>query len=257
MKILNLAAMACLLFGLPAALSADTVLEYTRKSEYSYFESGATRTSHRQWTATYDEGRARIDDKSHSYILRADLGKFWLLSHRSRTFTELSVPIRLERYLSAEERETAKLNVEMGAPIVDVTPTAESKKIGLWQAKLWQISVMQPELEIVRDFELWLSPEFPGAAEVYLELRQIISQLDFAGRAWREQISALDGLPVMSVSKEHFPPCEVLGVVTLMANRQVDLAGEDYEIPSDYTEAAYKPEFKFRPLSTLPPIPVQ
>ena len=84
------------------------------------------------------DGKLRMDQGASSTIVELDPGKMYIISHDDKTYTSLDLPIDLGSLLPPGMGEQMMVMMKFD---VTVTPSAETKKVGPWTAKRYDLKM--------------------------------------------------------------------------------------------------------------------
>lgn len=233
----SFSSLVSLLFLAPSVLLGGHVLEYETQVARTSFITHETTTSTWHATAFVGSQRSRIDEWSFSYIMRADLGKFWVVVHGAKTYWEFDLPVQLEDEVAEGSRRTLEEGLRLGTALVDVKPTGEAEKIGGRQARLWRASVQQPLAGLTRDLEVWVAtvPDLPS----YRELKRNVVAFNPLESDWKKEILTLEGLEVKYEEKSRSSARSETVTRTLVSVREEPLEKELFEIPEGYERTEF------------------
>lgn len=236
----TLAATTCLFLTTlwSPGLRADSVFEYKTHLETvsPFFEP---RASDFRTTIYVGERRARSDDDSTSYILRADLGKLWLVFHQRKTYWEFDIPVQVDDLVPDESRSLLVEGRRMGAALVEISATQDMKTYGDWRAQRWKIEVLQPLLHVSRTVDLWLHTDPELHLAPYRELRKNAMALGILDEDWTTEILKLGGLTILRDERTEFERRTKHFTTTLVSHREEDIAEDYYSIPDGYAREAF------------------
>lgn len=246
-----------LLFPLePVVLRADSVLEYEVVRERTSFITYETSVDRVRQTISTGKSRGRLDDGGTSYVLRADLGKLWLLFHNDKTYWEFDTPVRLEAEVPEASRSVLEKSEGMSAAAVEVSATGEVETIRSWQARKWRVAVEQPLMGIHRDLEIWLETDLDPA--VYRELRRGVAAFNVLDRGWLGEVFALEGIVVEYEEKSEARTWSQVVTQRLLSLREEEPGDDFYSVPRGYERKEFRLDSVFsvaEPAVVTPPEP--
>lgn len=246
-RLLNVLFLILATMALSGGLHGDVVLEYATHDEQTSFMAQETWSGHGQQTLILGEDRARLDTGGTSYILRADLGKCWVVFDQRETYWEFDTPVKLNASLRSEEsRETLATAKRLAAALVEVSPTDEIRTIAARPTKRWQATVVQPEYGLSKEIELWVDPEPGVGLEAYRGLRQCVEALDLLDGAWRQELAVLDGLVVETEERTESQKSQKLSTSTLVSRLEKDVDPGLYSPPEGFEQEAFRFETIFK-----------
>lgn len=177
--------------------------------------------------------RMRLDQGRSSIVVRLDLGKMHFLDHEDQTTSTVDLPFDLKKYLPPQMGEQM---LEMMKFTVTVTPTDETRTIGEWPAKRYDVVMKSPMMTLESAY--WVSSDVDIDFSVYNRLYEQIlsSQPGLASLA--EALQKMDGFPV---AQEGVMKMSMMGDTTIgnstttVSIERVDPPPGVYDPPPDYT----------------------
>jgi hypothetical protein len=170
-----------LLAAVPAA--ADTLL--TIKSHVQGLTmAGPPDGEIRIWVA--GDKLRRDDGDASSTILRLDRNKLYVVNHQDRTYSELSLPLDLQKLGASQD---------ILKTVVQVNPTNETRKIRSWNARKVEVDVSNAA-GLKLDGTLWVSKD----VEAYATLNRMavsMAALQPGGANLARQLEQVGGFPVV------------------------------------------------------------
>jgi uncharacterized protein DUF4412 len=165
--------------------------------------------------------KLRREEGDTSYILRLDRGKLYVLNHAEKTYTELAVPVDLQK---------------LASPAVDlkvqVIATNETKKIGNWTARKYKVDLSNPGLHL--DTTIWASRDI-ASYEAYGRLAASLAALQPGGGEWSRKMGQIDGFPVLQEADVKMGDSRFRTREELVAVETRDAPADTYELPAGYT----------------------
>ena len=218
-------AVFALLLLLAAPALADTLL--TVRSSIEGLKIAPSQAEPiRIWINEKGDGLRR-DEGDTSYILRLDRGKLYVVNHADKTYSELALPVDARKISAPPEMQvTAR-----------VTATGETKKIGSWSARKYQVDITSPA-GLRLDTTVWASPDI-ASHQALTRLAASIAALQPGSADWAQKLTQIEGFPVLqeadvTMGNSRFKTREELvGIETRSAP-----AGA-YEPPAGYTAQPY------------------
>lgn len=173
-----------LLFLLAAApVAADTLL--TIKSHVQGLTmAGSPDGEIRIWVA--GDMLRRDDGDATSTILRLDRNKLYVVNHQDKTYSELSLPLDLQKLGASQD--VLKTTVQ-------VKPSNETKKIRSWSARRVEVGVSNAA-GLKLDGTLWVSKDVEGYAALN-RMAVSMAALQPGGANLARQLEEIGGFPVV------------------------------------------------------------
>ena len=166
--------------------------------------------------------KLRRDEGDSSYILRLDRGKLYVVNHTDKTYSELAVPGDLEKIVSPAGSQLK----------VQVTATAETKKIGNWTARKYKVDLSNPA-GLRLDTTIWASREI-ASYQAYGRLAASLAALQPGAAEWARKLEQIEGFPVLQVADVNMGGSRFRTREELVSVETLDAPAEAYEPPAGY-----------------------
>lgn len=167
--------------------------------------------------------KLRRDEGDVSYILRLDRGKLYIVSHGEKVYSELTVPGDLKKIASPVASQLK----------VQVTATAETKKIGGWTARKYKVDLSNPE-GLHLDTTIWASKDI-ASHESYSRLAASLAALQPGAGEWARKLEQIEGFPVLQEANVDMGGSRFKTREELVTVETKDAPDGAYEIPAGYT----------------------
>jgi len=183
--------------------------------------------------------KLRMDQGSSSTIVNVEAGKMMLIDHDDKTYTEVDLPVDLAALMppGMAEQMLAMLKFD-----VTVSPSDETKKVGEWNAKRYDLKMTSAMMSL--DTVIWASTETPVDHAAFFDLFSVVISLQPGMDGMMEQMSQIDGYVV---SQEANMSMKFMGETTVGSSdvvtsiEKVDAPAGIYDPPAGYA----KEEFDF------------
>ncbi len=186
------------------------------------------------------EKARRDEDTTVSYILRKDLKKLYVLSHGSKEYSVLSLPLKrriIESQLKQSMRKTAP---EMYGLRLENKVQQTSEKVDSWAVTFYGGTVGN---QLGRRFAVRVgySEELEKLPITGGELELLAQRLRFEGDDWLTAVVSSIHVPVIWEENLQLPEAQVLYREQVTAVTETTFTAVDFEVPSDYRKVPYKP----------------
>lgn len=176
--------------------------------------------------------RLRMDDVGASFIVRADRQLLYVIDHEHQTVSSVDLPIDLSALLpdGMAGQMLGMLELE-----VQITPSDETKSVGLWTARRFDV-VMTSKMATVTSI-MWATTDVAVDRDAYYDLFHQIISLQPGMTEVLKKIRSIDGFVVEEESVTTMPMAgnaEMRSVDTTVAVDAMDPPEDLYEPPSDY-----------------------
>jgi len=247
-----------LALALAAAAGADTLLTFKAHVEGAPGLPAANRDSDiRVWVAA-DNKRLRRDERAMSIVLQLDKNKMFMLDNGAKTYTEIDLPIDFKKLMPQGGEQMAEEMSQMAKMSVVVKPTEETRKVGAWSAKKYQVSLSNPGgLKI--DTDMWVSQDVGIDSVAFAKMQSSMMSLNPGTAEWVKKMSQIPGFPVLQQSRMTTPGGEIKTTQELVAVDKKPAPAATYQVPSDFTKKDFNfglpPPGAGRPRPAAPPPP--
>ncbi|HPA80815.1 MAG TPA: hypothetical protein PLS95_08380 [Thermoanaerobaculales bacterium] len=180
---------------LTAAAAADTKIVHTTHQD-AFTIGGQTQPAADADRVTWlGDGRMRVDAGTTTYIVRLDSSTLFIVDHGARTVSSVGLPIDVARLLpeGMAEQMSAMMHFDF-----EVTPTDETKQVGAWTARRWNMTMTSPMVTV--ENALWATTDLEIDHGAYVQLFGQIAALQPGMEGQLEKLRAIDGFVVETVS---------------------------------------------------------
>lgn len=199
---------------------------------------GQTQPAQDQEQTTWiGDDRMLMEQGTGATIIRLDTNKLIVVHHDDKSYSVLDLPINLDSLMPAgmAEQMKAMMNFE-----VTVTPTDESKTVGEWQAKKYEMKMTSPMMTM--ETTLWASPHPDFHQETYFKMAQHMASLQ-PGMA--DVVKELQKVHGLVVEQEGVMTMTMMGNTSVKTSERtstiekLDAPAGTYDPPADYTEKPF------------------
>lgn len=188
------------------------------------------------WVGT---DRLRRDEGETSSILRLDRNKLYLVDHAGKTYSEIGLPVDLQKYAPAGTESAMQQMADAMKLNAQVTPAGESRRIGQWNTRRVDVAITSA-MGMTIATTMWVSKDL----DIYPSLNKMsaaLASLQHGAAAWARQLEQIDGFPVLQESD-----VSVIGTRFKTREELVAVAAQDapagiYEPPAGYTRQPFNP----------------
>lgn len=180
------------------------------------------------------DGRIRRDDGRVAMALDGD--RLLLINHDESTYSVLELPVDLESMLPEDMRRMAAA----WKPQVSVEPSDESREIGGWKARRWDVEVTSP-MGLAIHNRLWVTRDLAIDYAVFEQLTRALASLQPGGGAAMDELAAIDGFPVLVESTADFGGRTMESSERLVSVEQREPPAGLYQPPEGYDEKPFDP----------------
>ena len=164
---------------------ADTLLTIKSRVEGLNMPGQSPEGTARVWLAG---DKLRRDDGDTSTILRLDRNKLYILDHAGKTYSELPLPVDLQKLAGLPKDALPKTDVQ-------VTSTNETKKVREWNARKVKVAVSSAA-GLKLDTTMWVSKDVPSYA-AFNKMLASMAALQPVGAELSRKLEQIEGFPVL------------------------------------------------------------
>jgi len=177
--------------------------------------------------------------ENQTFIIRFDLNKIYFLDHSKRTYSEMDLPIDLEKILPPE----AKQMMQMMQASSKVTDTSETQKIKNWNCKkyLVEISMSMMGMSMPMKMEMWATKDIGIDLKIYNKFSEEMLALNPMTRNFVEEFKKIDGYPVLTNFSMTMMGAETKYREEVVSVEEKGAPPGIYDLPQGYTKSVYNP----------------
>jgi hypothetical protein len=135
--------------------------------------------------------RMRVDDGTSTLIVRLDSSILYVIDHNARTVSSVVIPIDVAALLPQGMAEQLRAMMQL---TIDVVPTDETKKVGAWSARRWNMTMTSPMVTV--ESALWATKDLDIDRDAYDRLSSQIIALRPGMEELVEKLRAVAGFVV-------------------------------------------------------------
>lgn len=211
-----------LLLLLASPSFADTLLTIKSRVEGLDMPGQSPESTARVWLAG---DKLRRDDGDTSTILRLDRNKLYILDHAGKTYSELPLPVDLQKLAGLPKDALPKSDVQ-------VTSTNETRKIKSWNARKVKVAVTSAA-GLKLDTTMWVSRDVPSYA-AFNKMLASMAALQPAGTELSRKLEQIEGFPVLQETQAEINGSRFTAREELVSVETRDAPAGAYEPPAGY-----------------------
>ncbi|MCU0223187.1 MAG: DUF4412 domain-containing protein [Acidobacteria bacterium] len=237
MKAFRIAVLIVLAAALAAPAFADTLLTMKSHSDGGMGQPPSDETT-TMWLA---KDRLCLLSGDTAVIVRADQKKLYMIDTTSKTYSEFDLPLDILKYYPPDLQAQIGPQLAQLKYAAKLTPTAESKKIGAWNAKLYKAEITNP-MGIRLDMDLWVSKDIAGIdVPSYKELAFTLQGFQPGFEEVTRALATIDGISVLTEKTVSIMGTTVKSREELVSVETKPAPAGIYEVPAGMTKEAYDP----------------
>jgi hypothetical protein len=227
----------CLALCAPRA-AADLLL--SSKSHTDAYELFGKAVPAKDSTTTLWLGkdRLRIESEGQNAIVRLDQKKLILLDPKEKVWRAIELPFDFKRYLPPEKVLLAEQMFGARALTAKLEERDETRKIGEWNAKRWDVTLSQQGYAITQEV-VWASSELKADAAAFAEMYTALMSITPENRNLVKELPRLKGIPVRRERTQNVSGVAVKTVEELGSAVEKEAPAGLYDPPADFTEKPF------------------
>lgn len=232
-------ALACLAScALAHEVRADVVLHKTTRTEAYVLKGKQVPAKESRQTVWVGADRLRFEDEATTIVVRMDQKKLWILDPRGKAYSQLDLPIDPAKFLPQEALSAyAQLAASTSAT---VTATDETKTIGAWQTRRFQIVATLPVDQKVAS-TVWATRDLPIDLGSYQTMNGMLSALQIGGERLAGELRKVEGVNVRVERVRTVGDAELRQVEEVTSAETKDPAVDTYSVPEGWSEKPFNP----------------
>lgn len=218
----------------PAQAKADIFIKKIKHTD-AVTMMGQTQPAKDEEGATWmAKDKMREDEgKSKTTVIRFDINKILIFDHDKKTYSEIDLPIDLEKVLPPE----AKQMMQMMQVTAKVTDTEETQKIKDWNCKkyLVEIGISMMGMSMPMKMEMWVSKDLGIDLELYEKFYTEFLSLQPMFKDFAEEFKKMEGYPVLTLFSMTVMGTETKSREEVISVEKKDAPPGTYDAPQTYT----------------------
>ncbi|UCC39004.1 MAG: DUF4412 domain-containing protein [Candidatus Aminicenantes bacterium] len=173
------------------------------------------------------------------YILRFDLNKAYYIDYTKNTYSEIDLPIDLEKALGPQAQQM----MQMMQASSTFTDTGEKQKIKNWNCKkyLAEINISMMGMSMPIKMEIWASKDLGVDTNMYKKFYKETLALNPMTKELVEDFQKMEGFPVLTNVSMSMMGTEMKYHEEVISVEKKDAPKGTYEVPEGFTKAAFNP----------------
>lgn len=250
MRNLGIIAIACAL-AVPA-FATDTLITKRKITDTITVKGSEKPLEIRNELTWIGKDRLRVDLGAWTTLVRSDLGKLYQINHEARSYSVVSLPVDLKKYLTPDEVKKAE---EVTAKVtVRVTPTTETKKFKDWNATKYVMTMNVPKLGEFTE-QIWVASDVGFDARAWSDMMGARMSLQPVGALMAAEQKKIVGFPVFVERTQTIGTNAFTGRDEVLSIECKDAPEGTFELPKDYKEKPF--ELIDAAMKVRPPVEVE
>lgn len=238
-----------------ATAGADTLLTIKSRTEGAPImgKSPSQSTEVRIWVSP-DDKRIRRDEGLYSMIMVLDKSKMYIVDHQAKSYNEIDLPVDFKKLMPQGGEQMMEEMRRMQKMEVAVKPSTETKKIGSWNTKRYEVTLTNTAGMKV-DSQMWMSQDVGFDTAAFSKLQAGITSLSSGGSEWAKKMGEIPGFPVLTESRMTTPQGEIKTFQELESVDKKPAPAGTYAVPSGYERTEFGAVVPHSPVRPGPPHP--
>lgn len=222
-----------LVLSMTGTVAADTkIVQTVHQDAFTVMGQSqpATDTERVIWLG---DGRLRVDEDGSTIIVRLDSNAMYMIDHSGKSVSTIDLPVDLSTLLPPGVADQMRAMMQLE---ITVAPTDETKKVGQWTARRWNLSMTTPMVTI--ESTLWATEDLDIDRASYDRLFHQIVSLQPGTEGLIEKLQAVDGFVVEQQSVTTMTGASDTSMTRSERTVTVESAdppADTYDPPADYT----------------------
>jgi hypothetical protein len=187
-----------------------------------------------QNTIWIGDGRLRSDQAKSSFIVRADLKKMYMVNNEAKEYYTIDLPLDMKKLMPPGMADQMAQMMKMDAK---VTPTEETKKIGEWTARRFDVAISSAMMQM--KMQVWASKDLKLDYGKFNTLFENIQLLSPGMDAMVQEMRKIDGYQVASETTMTMMGNNVKMTETTLSVEDGAAPAGTYDPPAGYAEKPF------------------
>lgn len=231
---------AILILYFPSPAKADFHIKKIKHTD-AVTIMGQTQPAKDEEGATWmSEDKMREDEgTSKTTIIRFDLKKIFVIDHEKKEYSEIDLPIDLEKALPPEAKQMA----QMMQVTPKVTDTEETQKIKDWNCKkyLVEVAISMMGMNMPMKMEMWVTKDLGIDLDLYEKFYSEMISMQPMFKGFADEFKKIDGYPVLTLFSMSMMGTETKYREEVISAEKKDAPPGTYDQPTGYSKASYNP----------------
>jgi len=230
---------ALFLILMPALAKADILIKKTKHTDAVTMMGQTQPAKDEQGVIWIAKDKMREDKGEESTIIRLDINKIYAVDNFQKTYSEIDLPIDMEKILSPE----AKQMMQVMKLTLTLTDTKETQKIRTWNCKkyLLNISASMMGMDMPTTVEIWNTKDLGIDLDLYKKFFSLTLQLNPMFKDAMAELEKIEGITVLEKSSMKMVGAEQKYQEEVVSVEKKDAPAGTYDLPKGYKKTAYNP----------------
>lgn len=227
------------LFLFPTLGRADFLIKKTKHTDAVAMMGQTEPAKDEEGVIWIAKDKMREDRGEESTIIRLDINKIYTINNLEKTYSEINLPIDMEKILSAEAKQMMQV-MKLAATLTD---TKETQKIKTWNCKkyLLNISASMMGMDMPTTVEIWNTKDLGIDLDLYKKFFSLTLQLNPVFKDAVVELEKMEGITVLEKSSMKTMGTEQKYQEEVVSVEKKDAPAGTYDLPRGYKKIAYNP----------------
>ncbi len=186
------------------------------------------------------KNKMREDKIESSIIVRLDLNKIYTIDHSKKTYSEIHLPVEIDKVLPPEAKQMMEV---MQIKSSSIKETTEIQTIRGWlcQKFLVDVEISMMEMILPMKVEIWTSRDLGIDLSTYKKLYDAIFSLNPFMKNLSEEFGKIEGYPVLTISSMKRMGTETKEREEVVSVEKKDVPAKTFSLPKGYEKIPYNP----------------
>ena len=223
----------------PALAKTDFLIKSVRNTEEVTIMGMTQPAITEQGQTWIAKNKFRLDMGEHSKIIRPDLKKIYIIDHSQNTYSEIDIPVDLEKLLPPEAQQI----LQMTQVTANISDSGEAQKIKTWNCKKFLVEVIVSVMGMngALNIEMWTSKDLRINLDMYSRFYMETLLLNPLFKGVSEEFQKLEGYPVLTRFSMTMMGGEIKYQEEVTSVEKKSAPAGTYDLPQGYVKTAYNP----------------
>jgi hypothetical protein len=223
----------------PSLATADYLIK-GRKHTDAFSMMGQSQPAKDEDITTWlSKQKMRRDEGDTTTLIRFDQNKLYMISHSDKTYSEMDLPIDLEKAIPPQAQQMLQ-SMQMTSK---VTNTGKTQTINNWKCNqyLVEIAVTMMGMSMPIKMDIWTTEDLGVDTEMYKRFYAETLSLNPMMKDFAEEFNKMEGYPVLTRFTMDIMGNEQKSEEEVLSAEKKDAPAGTYDLPQGYSKAAYNP----------------
>jgi len=186
--------------------------------------------------------RLRVDNGDASFIVRPDQNAMYLVNHAEKSYNVIDLPVDISKLLPPGMGDQM---MQMMKFQVTVTPSAETRKVGSWNARRYDLTMNSAMMQM--NSVVWTTKDVSFDLDSFNALAEEMVRMQPGMADTIGEMRKMEGFQVLTEATMMVMGSEVKSREETLSIDEMSAPAGTYEVPAGYT----KQEFDFMKMQQM------